>query len=211
MAKDTKKRLIEAALLLFSQKGYEATSMADIAGAVGIRAPSMYDHFKSKQELFDAMTESMREYFWAVYPSLHSDGDSLASEARLIGENPELLKELAARSFRFYFADKYAGAFRRLLSIERFKRPEMDRVYRELYIDAPIVYQTALFNELTKQAYLRPDTAPRTAAIEAFSPVLYLISKYDTAPQRGDEAIAELERHVEQFVRLYFIKPGETK
>lgn len=72
MAKDTKKRIIEAALQLFARNGYEATSMADIAAAVGIKAPSLYAHFKSKQALFDGMVASMREYFWQSYPTLHT-------------------------------------------------------------------------------------------------------------------------------------------
>lgn len=40
-----------AALELFTRRGYEATSMADIGAAVGIRGPSLYKHVASKQEL----------------------------------------------------------------------------------------------------------------------------------------------------------------
>jgi AcrR family transcriptional regulator len=40
-----------AALKLFTAKGYEATTMADIGGAIGMRGPSLYKHVESKQEL----------------------------------------------------------------------------------------------------------------------------------------------------------------
>ena len=50
----------EAALELFTRKGFEATTMSDIGGAVGIRAPSLYKHVASKQDLLaQIMVETM--------------------------------------------------------------------------------------------------------------------------------------------------------
>jgi AcrR family transcriptional regulator len=50
-----------AALELFTRKGYEATTMADIGERVGMRAPSLYKHVKSKQDLLaQIMTETMQ-------------------------------------------------------------------------------------------------------------------------------------------------------
>ena len=59
----TKERILHQALRLFSQKGYDAVSVEQIAIAVGIKAPSLYKHFKSKQEIFDAIfEETARRY-----------------------------------------------------------------------------------------------------------------------------------------------------
>ena len=52
---NTKQEILEAALNLFSVQGYEATSISQIADAVGIRKASMYSHFGSKQEILDAL------------------------------------------------------------------------------------------------------------------------------------------------------------
>jgi AcrR family transcriptional regulator len=50
----------EAALRLFAARGYEATTMADIGAAVGIRGPSLYKHVASKQDLLvELMTRTM--------------------------------------------------------------------------------------------------------------------------------------------------------
>lgn len=49
-----------AALELFTQRGYEATTMADLGAAVGMRAPSLYKHVASKQDLLaQIMTATM--------------------------------------------------------------------------------------------------------------------------------------------------------
>ena len=60
---DTKERLIKAALDLFSENGYEGTSVEQIAKAVGIKTPSIYAHFKGKEELLGAVIDwSDEEY-----------------------------------------------------------------------------------------------------------------------------------------------------
>src|SRR5690606_37073900 len=49
-----------AALELFTQRGYEATTMADIGAAIGIRGPSLYKYVSSKQDLLaQVMTQTM--------------------------------------------------------------------------------------------------------------------------------------------------------
>ena len=48
----TKEAIRQAALKRFAEQGYDATSMAEIAGDVSIKAPAIYAHFKGKTELF---------------------------------------------------------------------------------------------------------------------------------------------------------------
>ena len=58
MAGETKKRIIETALALFSQSGYLATSMNDIAQQVGLTKAALYKHFSGKQEILDCIIAS---------------------------------------------------------------------------------------------------------------------------------------------------------
>ena len=60
---DTKQRILEKSLELFSTKGYDAVSVGEIAKAVGIKAPSLYNHFPSKQAIFDAIVESTAAHY----------------------------------------------------------------------------------------------------------------------------------------------------
>ncbi len=48
----TQDRIKEVALSLFARKGFEGTSLSDIALGVGIKKPSLYAHFKNKEDLF---------------------------------------------------------------------------------------------------------------------------------------------------------------
>ena len=58
----TKQKILTEALKLFSQNGYEAVSVEQIANAVGIKAPSLYKHYKGKRDIFDHILQRMNEY-----------------------------------------------------------------------------------------------------------------------------------------------------
>ena len=67
---DTKQRILDKALELFSTYGYDSVSVGQIAEAVGIRAPSLYNHYPSKQAIFDAIVGDMGEVCEAMLAKL---------------------------------------------------------------------------------------------------------------------------------------------
>lgn len=60
-AASTEARILEAATALFYEKGYHATTMREIAGVVGIKAGSLYNHFASKQEILHRIAATTME------------------------------------------------------------------------------------------------------------------------------------------------------
>jgi len=52
-------KVLEAAMQLFWEKGYEATSLSDLTARMGIQRPSIYSTFGDKKELFEA---ALRRY-----------------------------------------------------------------------------------------------------------------------------------------------------
>ena len=56
---DTKSRILSEALKLFAQEGYEAVNVEQIADAVGIKAPSLYKHYRSKRAIFESILAEM--------------------------------------------------------------------------------------------------------------------------------------------------------
>lgn len=61
MGEQRKEQIIEALLCLASEKGLKGVSMSMIAEKVGIRKASLYNHFKSKEELIDGAYSFLRE------------------------------------------------------------------------------------------------------------------------------------------------------
>ena len=85
---DTKQRILEKSLELFSTKGYDAVSVGEIAKAVGIKAPSLYNHFPSKQAIFDAILETTSASSCSRWPSGYAKAASgLSSTAANAAEN----------------------------------------------------------------------------------------------------------------------------
>lgn len=58
---DTRVRILHAAAELFADKGFHGASLREIADKVGIRTPSLFYHFKSKRELYEAVLAMMFE------------------------------------------------------------------------------------------------------------------------------------------------------
>ena len=66
----TRSRIINAAIVLFCDKGYSKVSVRDIANAVGIKAASLYSHFKSKEDLLHSLYDYFYENQYKVRPNM---------------------------------------------------------------------------------------------------------------------------------------------
>ena len=63
MAKDTKERILAAALDMFSQNGYAGTNIRELAASLGLVKSGVYKHFKSKEEIWNSLLDSMIAYY----------------------------------------------------------------------------------------------------------------------------------------------------
>jgi AcrR family transcriptional regulator len=94
----TAERILDAAEALFAERGYAATTLRDVAAAVGVRNPSLYNHFPSKEALYAAVLErGIRPVFEAlarwVERAEHADQGAITLEImRLLAERPALAK-----------------------------------------------------------------------------------------------------------------------
>lgn len=143
--RNTKEAILYEALKLFSDKGYDGVSVRDIAGQVGIKQSSLYKHYTSKQDIFDSLVKTMQTRFMDSEICSLPCGElkEIAREYATVGN--EILKKISAEIFHFYLKDPYASQYRKLLSIEKYKNKEIERIYREVYIDSAISYQTDSF------------------------------------------------------------------
>jgi TetR/AcrR family transcriptional regulator, cholesterol catabolism regulator len=68
---ETKSRILDTAITLFAERGFEACTMRDIGSAVGIKAPAIYNHYSSKEDvLAAAMEHIMGRFFWSLLVEL---------------------------------------------------------------------------------------------------------------------------------------------
>ena len=69
MAKDTKERILTAALEMFSQKGYDGTNIRELTSSLGLVKSALYRHFGSKEEIWNALLDEMIAYYGARFGS----------------------------------------------------------------------------------------------------------------------------------------------
>lgn len=199
----TREKIIEAALDLFSTRGYEGVSVKDIASAVGIKDSSLYKHFKSKREIFDTImtvtSEKMDELsrILKLPDVMKEDGSGFYGRISV-----DLLVDISKKAFLFYLKDSYAARFRRMVTIEQYKSTEVSSVYRKVFMEDSLDFQTELFQQMIKSGYFKKSD-PEVVALNFYSPIFYLLSRYDLRPEYEDEALALLEKHVRQFAKTY--------
>lgn len=97
MAKVNHEDIIHAAIELFNQNGYHATSMRDIARAIDIKKPSLYHHFDSKEAILRTILEAgMNQLLEELEAIVASEGncedkltEAVRAHARIIAQNPK--------------------------------------------------------------------------------------------------------------------------
>ena len=63
MAKDTKERILTAALEMFSQYGYAGTNIRELTASLGLVKSSLYRHFESKEDIWNTLLDEMVVYY----------------------------------------------------------------------------------------------------------------------------------------------------
>ena len=200
---DTKHRILDEALTLFSEKGYANVYVSDIADRVGIKAPSLYKHYKSKQAIFDAIIDEMNRRFMEQSSKLNINGaDPTADAGSYMTMTEEGMIELGKNLFLYYLHDDYTKRFRKMLTIEQFHDKELAHVYQQQYYDMPLSYQGMLLGFLVSQGVLASDNVP-VMTLQFYAPIYLLLTVCDREPEREKEALGILEEHLRQFDKLY--------
>ncbi|MDD4370209.1 MAG: TetR/AcrR family transcriptional regulator [Anaerostipes sp.] len=200
----TKERIIDEALSLFSVKGYKGTSVKNIADAVGIKDSSLYKHFKSKQQILDTIVETMQKHIEDMSNAfgLPADDNLEAAVAVYARFDEADLVQFSKKIFTFYLKDSIISRFWRMGNIEQYQNPEVYDLFRKLFLEDSITYQTKLFMEMSK-ANVFIEANPRVMAMYFYTPIYFLLSKYSNDVGHEAEALKILEEQVREFYRIY--------
>jgi AcrR family transcriptional regulator len=203
MEMTTKQKILNEALTLFSEKGYSAVHVGDIADAVGIKAPSLYKHYKNKQAIFDSCVEVFSERMEQVRNKLRLP-DTPEAEIDYKTADKETIVEIALNLFDFYLSDDVAAKFRKMLMIERYHQPELNKLFEEYFIDGAVKHEEKIFSDLIDAKVIRGED-PHIIALRFYTPIFYLLQKYDMHPDKADEAKRELTLMVQEFCDTYTV------
>ena len=206
MAKgNTRQEILEAALELFSVQGYEATSISQLAEAVGIRKASLYSHFENKQAILDALIQTTLEQYEKHSIFANADWD----DPEFTKDKGNLMPEIAARMFigqiRYILHDPQISRARKMMTIEQFQNPQMASLQTKQNYTDVVRYFTGLVRFLIRQGRLT-DSDPEIMAAQLCLPISVWINLCDREPEREIEVMKLIERHVRQFFEVYQVK-----
>lgn len=198
---NTKQKILNEALTLFSEKGYSSVYVGDIADAVGIKAPSLYKHYKSKQEIFDSCVKVFSERMEDIRTGLRLP-DTAKAGIDYQTVTTETLIEIANGLFMFYWQDDVAAKFRKMLMIERYHNPELNELFENLFMDGAVRHEEKIFSDLIDAKIIKKEN-PHIIALRFYTPIFYLLQKYDMHPDMVEEAKQELILMVREFCNTY--------
>ena len=200
---DTKHRILDEALTLFAQKGYANVYVGEIAEKVGIKAPSLYKHYKNKQAIFDAIIDEMNKRYEEQAVTLNISGMNPSADASVYSSiSEDKLVEIGTGLFLYFLHDDYTSRFRKILTIEQFHNKEFASIYSSQYVDGPISYQKTLFQLMISSGAFAPVDID-AITIQFYSPIYMLLTLCDREPDREEQALILLEKHFRQFSKIY--------
>ena len=194
MAKDTKDRILAAALDMFSQNGYSGTNIRELAGSLGMGKSSMYRHFESKEEIWNALLDMLIAYYEARF----------GSPERLppVPDSLEGLVVMTMRMVDFTIHDDRVVKSRKLLSIEQFRDDRARKLATKHFMTGLTEMFTQIFAGMMDKGLLRRDD-PEMLAFAYTAPISALIHLCDRDPERTDEAMAQVEAFSRHFISTY--------
>ncbi|MCF8243305.1 MAG: TetR/AcrR family transcriptional regulator [Melioribacteraceae bacterium] len=190
----TKEKIISTSLDLFSQFGYDGTSVRQIAREVGVRESAIYNHFSSKQEILKAIFTAYKKE---------------SSSAQLLTD--DLINELVfPLNFMVNFTEKLIRQwsskndrqFLRLLLKEQYRVIEGKRYSVSDMLDETRSIWWMIFDELIKHKFIK-EADPKDLANEFIYPLFMIRMEYlfDDSKSNTDAAMEAAQKHVQFFWR----------
>ena len=196
---NTKQEILEASLELFSVQGFEATSISQIASAVGIRKASLYSHFDSKQAILDALVKDVLQQYGEHSIFARADWEK---DARNLPLTADGAVEMVQGQIRYILHDPTIQRARKMLVIEQFQNPELAKLQTKQNYSDVLVYFTRLIKCLIQKGVLAEDD-PEIMAAQLCLPISVWINLCDREPEREPEVMAFVEKHIRQFFSIY--------
>ncbi|MDY4975381.1 MAG: helix-turn-helix domain-containing protein [Clostridia bacterium] len=191
---NTKERILIESLRLFAEKGYEAVGVVEIARAVGMKAPSLYKHYKSKRDIFESILARVSKMDTEQAKDYHMPEESMEKGAECYQNiSFETLRAYTRAMLLYWTEEEFSSCFRKLLTLEQYKSQEMGALYQQYISGGPMGYLADVFLSLTGS-----EDEAQQLALEFYGPIHLLYSLYDGGCGK-ERVMALLEKHMNNF------------
>ena len=143
----TRDKIMDVALNMFSERGYEAVSIRDICGEVGIKESTLYYHFKNKKDILDSLIEKFRSHIDGLLSRVDEITDNPPKKKGKKGDDVSL-QMMDSYMIDSYLFDPFCNLMLRLMMIEQFHNEEIRALYEKTLFTDPLEIQMNIFKKL---------------------------------------------------------------
>ncbi|WP_036606908.1 TetR/AcrR family transcriptional regulator [Oribacterium sp. P6A1] len=190
----TKQRILDEALTLFAENGYDGTGVDLIAERVGIKGPSLYKHYKGKEEILNALIDAAEERYEEYFGSEKHIG-------KLPQSREEFIKVTMER-ISFTMRDPVIRKTRMLLVQEQFRNERISEVTTRHQLDGIQRMFAKIIKGMMDEGIVKNDD-PELLAVELTAPAVLQIARSDRQPQYEEECMEYIEKHLRHFCKVY--------
>jgi AcrR family transcriptional regulator len=195
----TKQRILDEALTLFAEKGYDGTGVDLIAERVGIKGPSLYKHYKGKEEILNALIDVAEERYEEMFGSEKNIGK--------IPKDWEEFIKVTMERISFTMRDPMIRKIRMLLVQEQFRNERISEVTTRHQLDGIQRMFAKIIKGMMDEGIVKNDD-PELLAVELTAPAVLQIAKSDRQPQCEEECMEYIEKHMRHFCKVYMKERG---
>ncbi len=190
--KTSKEKILNAALTVFSEKGYDGALLRDISDSLGITKPALYKHFDSKETLWNSMIDYVEAYY-------HEHTGKTCDMP--IPDNWHQFKELSMSQIDFTLHDYTVRRVRRLLTIEQYRNKRITALATKHFITDIESRYTYIFNGMVKKRIFSCEDT-RLLAFQFTAPITLLIHYCDREPDKEAQIVKKIEAHINKFEKI---------
>ena len=194
MASDTKERILEAALELFSQNGYAGTNIRELSASLGLVKSGVYKHYESKEAIWNALLDQMTAYY--------ADHFGSAEHLPPVPDSLEALTRLTMQMVNITVHDEKIVMTRKVLTLEQFRDDRARELATKHFLTGLTEIFTHIFAGMMDKGLIRRDD-PAMLAFAYTTPISALIRLCDREPEKTEEAMAQIEAFVRHFIAVY--------
>ena len=197
MAKDTKERILAAALELFSKNGYAGTNIRELTASLGLVKSAMYKHFESKEDIWNTLLDEMIAYYDRHFGS--------PEHLPPVPDTLEELAEMTRQMVNFTVHDEKVVMTRKLLTIEQFRDERARDLATKHFLTGLRDMFTPIFRGMMDKGLIRCEN-PAMVAFAYTSPISALIHQCDREPEKMEETMEQIKAFIRHFIKMYGVK-----